>query len=138
MKINRINHLGIVPKDASLAKQFFTGILGLPYEGGEVVDDQQVTVDFIRCENSRLELLQATSTDSSIAKFLATRGAGIQHVALDVDDLDSWVNHLKKNQIRLIDEKPKKGAHNTRIVFIHPHSTGGILVELVEEKQNKN
>jgi carbamoyltransferase len=71
MKINRINHLGIVPKDAVLAKQFFAGILGLSYEGGEVVDEQQVAVDFIRCENSRLELLQATSTDSPIAKFLA-------------------------------------------------------------------
>jgi methylmalonyl-CoA/ethylmalonyl-CoA epimerase len=134
MKVKRINHLGIVPKDFSQSKKFFMDILGLNHEGGEVVEEQKVSVEFIRCEHSRLELLEPTSKDSPIAKFLETRGAGIQHVALEVDNLDNWIEHLKKNNIRLIDEKPRYGAHNMRIVFVHPHSTGGVLVELVEEQ----
>lgn len=135
MKIKRINHLGVVPKDLNQSKNFFTNILGLSHIGGEVVEEQKVSVEFIQCEHSRLELLVATSPESPIAKFLETRGAGIQHVALEVDDLDKWIEHLKKNNIRLIDEKPRYGAHQMRIVFVHPHSTGGILVELVEEQQ---
>ena len=134
MIIKRINHLGVVPKDLNQSKNFFTNILGLNHVGGEVVSEQKVSVEFIQCENSRLELLEATSQDSPIAKFLETRGAGIQHVALEVDNLDKWIEHLKKNNIRLIDEKPRYGAHNMRIVFVHPHSTGGVLVELVEEQ----
>lgn len=135
MKIKKINHLGIVPKDLSQSKKFFVDILGLNYEGEERVDEQKVSVEFIRCENSRLELLTPTSSDSPIAKFIETKGAGIQHVALEVDNLNNWIEYLKKNNIRLIDEKPRYGAHNVRIVFVHPHSTGGILVELVEEQQ---
>ena len=135
MKIKRINHLGIVPKDMNQSKSFFLDILGLNHEGGEIVEEQKVSVEFVRCENSRLEFLEPTSEDSPIAKFLETRGAGIQHVALEVDNLDNWIEHLKKNNIRLIDEKPRYGAHNMRIVFVHPHSTGGVLVELVEEQR---
>lgn len=134
MKIKRINHLGIVPKDFNQAKKFFMETLGLNHEGGEIIEEQKVSVEFIRCENSRLELLEPTGKDSPIAKFLETRGAGIQHVALEVDNLDGWIDHLKKNNIRLIDEKPRYGAHNMRIVFVHPHATGGVLVELVEEQ----
>lgn len=136
MKIKRINHLGIVPKDFKQSKKFFTNILGLNHEGREIVEEQKVSVEFIRCENSRLELLEPTSKDSPISKFLETRGAGIQHIALEVDNLDNWIEHLKKNNIRLIDEKPRYGAHNMRIAFVHPHSTGGVLVELVEEQSN--
>lgn len=134
MKIKRINHLGIVPKDLNQSKNFFTSILGLNHEGCETVEEQKVAVEFVRCENSRLELLSPTSSDSPIAKFLETKGSGIQHIALEVDNLDNWIDHLKKNNIKLIDEKPRYGAHNMRIVFVHPHSTGGVLVELVEEK----
>ncbi|APJ04704.1 methylmalonyl-CoA epimerase [Silvanigrella aquatica] len=134
MIIKRINHLGIVPKDLNQTKKFFTEVLGLKEEGNEVVAEQKVIVDFIRCDAARLELLSPTSEESPIAKFLETRGAGIQHVALEVDNLDNWIEYLKKNNIRLIDEKPRYGAHNTRIAFVHPHSTGGVLVELVEEQ----
>lgn len=134
MIIKRINHLGIVPKDYAQSKKFFTDILGLKQEGGETVEEQKVSVEFVRCENSRLELLAPTSSESPIAKFLETRGAGIQHIALEVDNLDNWIEYLKKNNIKLIDEKPRYGAHNMRIVFVHPHSTGGVLVELVEEQ----
>ena len=137
MQIKRINHLGIVPKDLVQAKKFFNEILNLKHEGGETVVEQHVAVEFLRCEHSRLELLSPTDQESPIAKFLETRGAGIQHVALEVDHLDNWIEYLKKNNIRLIDEKPRYGAHNTKIVFVHPHATGGVLVELVEEQSAK-
>lgn len=137
MQIKRINHLGIVPKDLEQAKKFFNGILNLKHEGGEVVTEQKVAVEFLRCESSRLELLSPTDAESPIAKFLETRGAGIQHIALEVDNIDNWIEYLKKNNIRLIDEKPRYGAHNTKIVFVHPHATGGVLVELVEEQPSK-
>lgn len=137
MKIIRINHLGVAPKDAKQASHFFGEVLGLDREGQEKVDEQKVAVEFLRTENSRIELLSPTSADSPIAQFLATRGAGIQHVALEVDDLDAWLAHLKTQNVRLIDSSPRKGAHNTRIAFVHPHATGGVLVELVEEQERK-
>ena len=135
MKIIRINHLGIVPKDPNLALSFFHDILGLKHIGEETVKDQLVHVDFLQCENSRLEFLVPTQSDSPIAKFLETRGSGIHHIALEVDSVDEWLIHLKKNNIQLIDEQPRLGAHNTKIIFIHPRATGGILVELVEESK---
>ena len=136
MKIIRISHLGIVPKDLDIAKIFFGKTLGLSHEGSEVVIEQKVNVDFYRSENSRLEFLTATSPDSPIAKFLELKGAGIQHVALEVDSVDEWLDYLKKNNVQLVDEKPRMGAHHTRIAFIHPKSTGGVLVELVEEQKH--
>lgn len=134
--IRGINHLGIVPKDLALAQHFFTKILRLPLEGSEVVADQKVEVTFLSCPPSRLELLASTADDGPIAKFLATKGAGIQHIAFEVDDLDGWVKHLQENNVALIDETPRRGAHHTRIIFIHPRATGGILVELVEERKS--
>lgn len=135
MKILRVNHLGIVPKDVAQANSFFGDILNIVREGSETVADQQVNVSFLKVGETRLELLSATSETSPIAKFLETRGAGIQHVALEVDSIDDWLTHLKKHGVKLIDSEPRYGAHHTRIAFIHPHATGGILVELVEEQK---
>ena len=133
MKILRINHLGVAPKDNAVAAEFFGKTLGLAHEGSETVVEQKVHVDFYRIEKSRIELLAATDNTSPIAQFIEKRGAGIQHVAFEVDSIDEWLVHLKKQGIRLIDETPRMGAHNTRIAFVHPQSTGGVLVELVEE-----
>jgi methylmalonyl-CoA/ethylmalonyl-CoA epimerase len=135
MKIIRISHLGIAPKDTNQAFPFFNNILGLENLGSEKVDDQKVEVSFLKCENTRLELLLPTDSDSPIAKFLASKGSGIHHIAFEVDNIEEWLIHLKKNAIQLIDEKPRNGAHNTKIIFIHPRATGGILVELVEENK---
>ncbi|MES2614203.1 MAG: methylmalonyl-CoA epimerase [Bdellovibrionota bacterium] len=135
MKVIRISHLGVAPKDINQALSFFQDTLGLSHEGSEKVEDQLVNVDFLQCEKSRLELLAPTNSESPIAKFLETRGSGIHHVALEVDNIEEWLNHLKKNKIQLIDEAPRLGAHNTKIIFIHPRATGGILVELVEESK---
>jgi methylmalonyl-CoA/ethylmalonyl-CoA epimerase len=135
-QVKGINHLGIVPKDKDQAKHFFSKILGLVQEGHEIVEDQKVSIDFIRCENVRLEFLAPTAKESPITKFLETKGSGIQHIAFEVDDIDACVAYLNQQKIELIDKIPKPGAHHTRIVFIHPRSTGGILVELVEEKKS--
>lgn len=134
MKVIRISHLGVAPKDNMAAAHFFSDILGLSAQGEETVAEQKVHVRFFQAENSRIELLEATSADSPIAKFLEAKGSGIQHVAFEVDDVDAWATHLKEKGIRLIDESPRVGAHDTRIVFIHPAATGGVLVELVQEK----
>jgi methylmalonyl-CoA/ethylmalonyl-CoA epimerase len=133
VKVLRISHLGVAPKDTGVAQNFFESILGLKAQGTEVVEEQKVKVSFLQVENSRIELLEPTHDDSPIAKFLQTRGAGIQHVALEVDDIDAWLVHLKSRNVRLIDEQPRKGAHDTRIAFLHPAATGGVLVELVQE-----
>ena len=134
MKVLRINHIGIAPKNTALAASFFGDVLGLASQGDEVVAEQKVKVSFFQAENSRIELLEATSPESPIAKFLEAKGSGIQHVALEVDDIDAWVSNLKSKGVRLIDQEPRTGAHDTRIVFIHPAATGGVLVELVQEK----
>lgn len=135
MKVLRVNHLGIVPKDVTAAKDFFGNVLGLAQEGRETVPEQKVAVEFLRCDDTRLELLEPTDSTSPIAKYLETRGAGIQHIALQVDNLGEWLTHLKAKGIKLIDSEPRVGAHHTKIAFIHPHATGGVLVELVEEQQ---
>lgn len=135
MKVLRINHLGIVPKDSTQASRFFGEVLGMKNEGAEVIEDQKVSVDFFGVGESRLELLTATSPESPIAKFLAAKGSGIQHVALEVDSIAEWLAYLKSNNVKLIDEEVRAGAHHTKIIFIHPHATGGVLVELVEETQ---
>ncbi|MBX9703391.1 MAG: methylmalonyl-CoA epimerase [Silvanigrellaceae bacterium] len=137
MKIIKINHLGIVPKDMQTAKSFFTNILQLPYEGQESVADQKVIVDFLTVGDSRLELLSPltlqSSSSSPITKFLETKGGGIHHIALEVDNLEEWLVYLKENKVDLIDKQVRGGAHDTKIAFLHPRATGGILVELVEQ-----
>lgn len=133
MKILRINHLGVVPKNLDLAQKFFGEDLGLKYEGQDFVAEQKVNVEFYRSENSRVELLSATDPSSPIQKYLEEKGSGIQHIAFEVDDVQVWIDHLLKKGIKMIDTKPRNGAHNTLVAFVHPHATGGVLVELVQE-----
>jgi methylmalonyl-CoA/ethylmalonyl-CoA epimerase len=134
-KILGINHLGIVPKDFALAGKFLSETLGLRDLGQENVTDQKVLTHIFASGNSegeRLELLAPTDSTSPIAAFLEKKGSGIHHVALNVDNLEVALDYLKETGVKLIDEKPRPGAHRTQIAFIHPHSTGGILVELVQ------
>lgn len=133
MKVLRINHLGIAPKNIETAKNFFSKILNLDSIGEEIVPDQKVHVSFFQAEKSRIELLTATDEESPVAKFVTERGGGIQHIALEVDDLKAWLIELKAQGVQLIDMEPRRGAHNTLIAFVHPRSTGGILVELTQE-----
>ena len=130
--MRKVNHIGIAVRSIDEAKRFYE-LLGLEVEGEEVVEEQKVKVAFIQVGETRVELLEPTSEDSPVAKFLDKRGEGIHHVAFQVDDIEAALEELKKSGVRLIDERPRKGAHNTRIAFVHPKSTNGVLVELCQE-----
>jgi methylmalonyl-CoA epimerase len=128
----KIEHIGIAVKSLSEAVKVYEQAIGLKLAGYDEVDEQGVRVAMLEIGESRIELLEPTRPDSPIEKFMNKRGEGIHHIAVRVDDIEQTLERLKTAGIRLIDEKPKRGAHNTRIAFIHPASTHGVLMELVE------
>jgi len=127
----KIDHLGIAVKSLSAAKGIYEK-LGLSISGEEVVDAEQVRLVMVPLGESRLELLEPTSEDSPIAKFIARRGEGLHHISLRVPDLAAAVERLKKNGIRLVSEQIRIGAGGHRYIFVHPSSAAGVLIELVE------
>jgi methylmalonyl-CoA/ethylmalonyl-CoA epimerase len=128
----KIDHIGIAVKSLAEAVKVYEDALGLTVDGYDQVDDQGVRVAMLAIGESRIELLEPTVPDSPIQKFMATRGEGIHHIAVLVDNIEAALERLKESGVRLIDSTPRKGAHNTRIAFIHPSSTHGVLLELVE------
>jgi methylmalonyl-CoA/ethylmalonyl-CoA epimerase len=128
----KISHIGIAVANIDEATPFYRDVLGMEFEGTEVVAEQKVKVAFFVVGESRIELLEPTSEDSPVAKFLAKNGPGVHHVAYEVANLEQRLADLKTNGIRLIDEVPRTGAHNTRIAFMHPKASGGVLTELCE------
>jgi methylmalonyl-CoA epimerase len=126
-----IDHLGIAVKSLAAAKSIYQK-LGLSVSPEETVEAEQVRVVMVPVGESRLELLEPTSENSVIAKFIAKRGEGLHHVSLRVPDLAAAVERLKKDGVRLVSEEVKVGAGGHRYVFVHPSSTGGVLLELVE------
>jgi methylmalonyl-CoA epimerase len=127
----QIDHLGIAVKSLAAAKTIYEK-LGLSVSPEETVAQEQVRLVMVLVGESRLELLEATSDDSTIAKFIAKRGEGLHHVCLKVPDLITAVARLKKDGVRLVSEEIKVGAGGHRYVFVHPSSTGGVLLELVQ------
>jgi methylmalonyl-CoA/ethylmalonyl-CoA epimerase len=134
MKVLKIDHLGIAVNSIEEAKKLFHDILGLTFEGTETVQEQKVTTAFFPVGDSEVELLESTAPDGPIAKYLEKRGEGIQHIAFRVDNLEEALAELKDKGIRLIDEKPRRGAGGAKIAFIHPKSTHGVLIELSERE----
>lgn len=132
MRILKIDHLGIAVKSMDEGKSFWSGILGLPYEGEETVAEQKVTTAFFPVGESEVELLESTSPEGPVAKYIESRGEGIQHVAFRVENIEEALSYLKKKGVRLIDETPRKGAGGAKIAFLHPKATRGVLVELCE------
>jgi len=128
----KIDHIGIAVKSLASAVKVFEDMVGLKVSGYDQVDDQGVRVAMLPIGESRIELLEPAGPDSPIEKFMSRRGEGIHHIAVRVDDIEAALARLKASGARLIDEKPRQGAHNTRVAFIHPSSTNGVLVELVE------
>ena len=126
-----IDHLGIAVKSLAAAKTIYQ-TLGLSVSPEEVVEAEQVRVVMVPAGESRLELLEATSEDSAIAKFIAKRGEGLHHVCLRVPDLVAAVERLKGDGVRLVSNEIKIGAGGHRYVFVHPSTAGGVLLELVE------
>ncbi|MFZ0050440.1 MAG: methylmalonyl-CoA epimerase [Desulfobaccales bacterium] len=132
MKIKRIAHLGIAVKDLDPTKKLYQENLGLKLKGEEVVETQKVRVSFLQVGESNLELLLPTAADSPVAKFLENKGEGFHHLALEVEDIEAAVAELKAAGVRLIDETPREGAHGSRVAFIHPKATFGLLLELCQ------
>ena len=133
-KILGIEHVGIAVKDLNSISEIFGDLLGLDLRRREKIEDQQVITDIYHAGKDKLEFLKATSPDSPIAKFLEKRAEGMHHIALIVDNLQSTLDYLNEHDVQLIDKSPRIGAEDLNIAFIHPKSTGGILVELCEKK----
>lgn len=132
--IKKVDHIGIAVRSLEKALPFYTDILSLPLLGIEEVESEMVKVAFLQTGNAKLELLEPTSDDSPIAKFIEKRGEGIHHVALGVDSIEARIQELKEQGIRMIQDTPKVGAGGALVAFMHPKSTGGILYELCERK----
>jgi len=125
-----IDHIGIAVSSIAESLPFWESALGVKCTGTETVEDQKVTTAFLPIKDSEIELLEATSPESPIAKFIEKKGEGIHHLAIRVDDLEKALAELKDKGIRLIDEQPRRGAGGAMIAFLHPKATGGILLEL--------
>ena len=133
----KIDHIGIATNGIEDAASIYRDALGVQVTETEEVSGQKVRVAMLPIGESRIELLEATSADSPISKFLAKRGPGIHHIALRVEDIRARLADLKSKGARLIDEEPREGAGGCLVAFIHPSSTGGVLIELVESVAEK-
>jgi methylmalonyl-CoA epimerase len=127
-----IDHLGVAVRSVAAAKKFYE-LLGLPVLGEEVVEHERVRVAMVPLGESRIELLEPTSDDSVIARFIAKRGEGLHHVALSVPDIAAAIDRLKREGVRFVSDEIKVGAGGHLYCFVHPSSTGGVLVELCED-----
>ncbi|ODS36068.1 MAG: methylmalonyl-CoA epimerase [Candidatus Altiarchaeales archaeon WOR_SM1_86-2] len=130
--IEKVDHIAIAVKDIDESLKFFCDGLGLSCKKIEEVEGQKVKVAFIPAGDTNIELVQATDPESAVAKFIEKKGEGIQHVALRVKDIEKAIQFLKDKGVELIDAIPRKGAHGSKIVFLHPKSSHGALIELVE------
>ncbi len=128
----KINHLGIATKGIDEALKFWSDALGLENVHTETVEDQKVRVAMLPIGESRVELLEPTSDDSPISKFLEKRGPGLHHIAVEVEDIEAALVRLKAQGMRLIDETPRIGAEGCLVAFVHPSSANGVLLELVQ------
>jgi methylmalonyl-CoA/ethylmalonyl-CoA epimerase len=129
----KIDHIGIATRGIDDAAKFYRDVLGLDVAETEEVAEQMVRVAMLPIGESRIELLEATSADSPISRFLEKRGPGIHHIAVRVDDIRAVLANLRAKGARLIDEEPRQGAGGCLVAFVHPSSTGGVLLELVQK-----
>jgi methylmalonyl-CoA/ethylmalonyl-CoA epimerase len=130
--VKSVNHIGIAVRSIAVHQAFYEGALGAVFEGIEEVADQKVRVGFFRVGDVRLELLEPTDPTSTVAAFLEKRGEGLHHVAYTVEGIESRIAELKQSGLRMIDDVPRPGADHTRIAFVHPKSSCGVLTELCE------
>jgi methylmalonyl-CoA/ethylmalonyl-CoA epimerase len=135
MKIQKIEHIGIAVKDLKKSVQFYEEVLGLRCYRIEEVEEQKVKTAFFRIGDTKIELLESTSPEGPIAKFIEKRGEGVHHIAYAVDNLVGALQEAESKGIHLIDHEPRKGAENFRIAFLHPKSTNGVLTELCEKPE---
>ena len=131
----KISHVAIAVKNLDDAIMRYTQVMGMTLKCTEEVADQKVKVAMLPLGESRIELVQPTSPDSPVQKFIDAKGEGIHHIAFEVDDLEASLNLLKYAGMQLIDQKPRIGAEGARIAFVHPKALNGVMLELIETKK---
>lgn len=133
--IKKIEHIGIAVKNLDNSNELFQKLFGKEHYKIEAVESEGVSTSFFMLGETKIELLQATTSDSAIAKFIEKKGEGIHHIAYEVDDINSEMARLKNEGFEILNKEPKAGADNKLICFLHPKSTNGVLVELCEERK---
>lgn len=134
MALDKIEHLGIAVADLEASEKLFAALLGTASYKREAVESEGVTTSFFEAGPNKVELLEATHADSPIARFIARRGEGLHHVAFAVSDIRAEMARLKSEGFTLLSDEPKRGADNKLVAFVHPKTTGGILIELCQER----
>ncbi len=133
--MKKIEHIGIAVKDIEAANEVYKKLFGYEHYKTESVASEGVKTSFFKCGNNKIELLEAMTEDSPIAKFIEKRGEGVHHIAFAVDDIKAEVDRLEKEGFVILNKEPKKGADNKWVVFLHPKSTNGVLIELCQDRE---
>lgn len=131
--LTNLEHIGIAVRDLAQSNELFAKLLNAPPYKAEVVEAEGVTTSFFRVNESKIELLEATRSDSPIANFIEKKGEGIHHLAFEVDDIRAEMQRLSAEGFTLLSDEPKRGADNKWVCFLHPKSTNGVLIELCQE-----
>ncbi|WP_044401106.1 methylmalonyl-CoA epimerase [Lacinutrix sp. Hel_I_90] len=131
--MNKIEHIGIAVKSLEQSNDLFAKLFGAPHYKIEEVASEGVNTSFFKVGDNKIELLEATKDDSPIAKFIEKKGEGIHHIAFDVDDIEAEIKRLKAEGFIVLNDRPKKGADNKLVAFLHPKSANGVLIELCQE-----
>ncbi len=132
MKILKVDHIGIAAGSIDQAAPFWSTLLGLEMAGVETVEQQKTTTAFLPVGESEIEILESTTSDGPVARHIGSRGEGVHHIALRVENIEEALRELQEKGVRLIDAQPRIGAGGAKIAFIHPKSTNGVLLELCE------
>lgn len=132
MLFGRIDHVGVAVEDLDAAVELYSKQLRMPEQHRETVEDQGVEAVLLEVGDGHVELIKPLSSESGVARFIAKNGPGLHHVAYATDDIDSALEQVREAGLRLIDEKPRRGIRDSRVAFLHPKSTGGVLTEIVE------
>lgn len=132
MKLENLDHIGVAVTSIAEALPFWESVLGIRLHGIEEIVEQKVRTAFLPVDDTEIELLEPISAESPVAAFIEKHGEGLHHIAIRVDDIDAALEELKRHEVRLIDERPRNGAGGTRIAFVHPKATHGVLLELCE------
>ncbi len=135
--MNKIEHIGIAVKNIDESNELFANLFGNKHYKTEEVESEGVKTSFFKVGENKIELLEATNNESPIAKFIEKKGEGIHHIAFDVNDIESEIKRLTDLGFRVLNEKPKQGADNKLVAFLHPKSTNGVLIELCQDRNNQ-
>jgi methylmalonyl-CoA/ethylmalonyl-CoA epimerase len=138
MQLTHIEHIGIAVKSIDDAKKYYEDVLGLTCYKIEEVVDQKVKTAFFKIGDTKIELLESTDPEGPVGKFIEKKGEGIHHIAFAVDDINNAISYMKSKDVRMVDEKSRKGADGMDIAFLHPKSTIGVLTEICEDRSNKD